>query len=119
MPLTALTVKTPPGPHPGTIAADAADFTWEAGDAANGNDFTPTGEEMLLVRNDDVGAQTVTITTVADEKSRTGDITAYSIGAGEYAFFGPFAVDGWRHPDGKIHVAVSDANIKFALVRVR
>lgn len=119
MPRTALTVKTPPGPHPGAIAANGADFTWEAGDNVNGNDFTPTGEELLLVRNDDAGAQTVTITTAPDKFARTGNITAYSVGIGEYAYFGPFAVDGWRQTDGKIHVACSSANIKFALVRVR
>ena len=56
---------------------------------------------------------------MADDLSRTGDITAYSIGAAEYAFFGPFAVEGWRQTDGKIHVACSHADIKFALVRIR
>lgn len=70
MPRTALTVKTPPGPHPGAIAANGADFTWEVGDNVNGNDFTPTGEELLLVRNDDAGAQTVTITTAPDKFAR-------------------------------------------------
>ncbi len=119
MPRTALTVLTPPGPHPGTVSADAADFAWEAGDNVNGNDFSPTGEELLLIRNDNVGAQTVTITTVADKLGRTGDITTYSVGIGEYAVFGPFAVEGWRQTDGKIHVACSAADVMFALMRIR
>ncbi len=117
MPRTAITVQTPPGAYPGTIAADAADLTWVAADVANKNSFVCAGGELVLVRNDDASAQTVTITSVADEYARTGDVSAYSVGAGEYALFGPIPVAGWRQSDGSVYLEASSANVKLAVIR--
>lgn len=118
MPRTALTPQSPPGAYPGTIAANAADLSFAAADVANKNQVALTGKEMLIVRNDNAGAQTVTINSVADSYARTGDITAYSIGAGEYAFFGPFPVAGWRQTDGNLYLEGSHADIKFAVIKL-
>ena len=116
---TALTIQSPPGKYPATpIAANGADFTWEAGDAGDNNSFKSTGREIVLVRNDNAGAQTVTIHSMIDERNREGDITAYSIGAGEYAVFGPFPVAGWRQPDGTVHIDPSHADLKFAVLQL-
>jgi hypothetical protein len=58
---------------------------------------------------------TFTLTSVADEHLRTGDITAYSLAAGE---IGAYRIknDGWRQSDGKIYLEGSAATIKFAVM---
>lgn len=116
---TALTPQSLPGSTPSLpLAADSADITWTAADNVNGNDVPHTGREIVLVRNDNVGAQTVTITSVADPYNRTGDITTYSVGIGEYAAFGPFDVAGWKQADGKLYLDASAADVFFAVLRL-
>lgn len=118
MPRTALPITTATGAYPGTVAANAADFTWQAGDATNLNSFVSTGAELLLVRNDNASAQTVSVLSVADSFARTGDITSYSVDAGEYATFGPFPTAGWRQSDGTVHIDPSHTDLKFAVVKL-
>lgn len=118
MPRTSLTPQTAKGPYPGTVSANDLDITWAAADAVNGNDFAFTGRELILARNDDAGAQTITLTSSADEKKRMGDITAYSIGIGEYAAFWAGGVQGWTQTGSKFFIDVSDANIFLAIVKI-
>jgi hypothetical protein len=101
-----------------SVAADEADLATEAGDDVNGNDVDCTGDELLVVHNTDVGAQTVTITAAPDEFGRAGSITAYSVGADEIAIFGPFPTAGWRQTDGKLYIDVSDATVELGVLRV-
>lgn len=115
---TALTPQTIVGKYPGTVSAGDADITFAAGDASNGNSFTLTGQEIIIARNDDAAAQTITIDSVPDPQNRTGDITSYSIGASEYAAFGPFPGLGWKQSDGTLHIDVGSANIKLAILRL-
>lgn len=115
---TALTPQAPLGPYPSLpVAANGLDFTWEAGDVT-GNTFTGAGHDLLLVRNDDVGAQTFTIASQPDSLNREGDVSDYSVGAGEYAAFWFGNVNGWRASDGSITVTPSSANLKFAVLRI-
>jgi len=118
MPRTALTVKSTLGSYPGVIAAEGADVTWEAADVSNKNQFKLTGKELVLVRNDNVAAKTVTITSVNDTFKRTQDIAAYSVGIGEYAMFGPFEITGWQQTDGNLYLEGSDVLIKFLIVKL-
>lgn len=118
----AVTPKQTLGSYPSLpISADGADFAFAAAGAAfaDGASFVITGKELLLVRNGAVTAQTVTISSVADEKGRTGDVTTYSIGASEYAVFGPFKKAGWAQAaDGnKLYFAASAATVEFAVLR--
>jgi hypothetical protein len=113
---TALTVQTVVGPYPASVAANDLDVTWTAADAANGNKFSITGREIILFKNDDVGAQTVTFTSQLDPQNRTQHITAYSLGAAETGAFKP-ALVGWANGSGEMLMAVSDANIFFAILR--
>jgi hypothetical protein len=101
-------------------AAGEADFTWTAADNVNGNSIQCTGREIILMRNDNVGAQTVTITSTEDDKGRTEDITAYSLGIGEYAQFGVGLTNskGWKQPAGTILLTPSAADLMFAILRV-
>jgi hypothetical protein len=88
----------------------------QAADVALGN-YTPIveGKTLLLVQNTDSGAHTVTISSVADAYNREGDITAYSLSAGEIALFGPFKAAGWSN-GGNLDIDASDATVKFAVI---
>ena len=110
-----------PGPYPVLpIVAEDLDFTWQLSGAsfADGFSFPLTGRELLLVRNDNAGAQTITIDSMPTKRTtRSGDITAYSIGIGEYALFGPFSSDGWEQTSGDINGEVSAADLALAVLK--
>lgn len=110
MPETLLTTGlfTVVGPYPGTVAADALNFVFQAVDASNGNEFVIAGREILLVRNSHgSNAITITIDSVADNHhSREGDISTYSLAAGEFMAFSFLnGADGWKQTDGTVHLA--------------
>lgn len=116
----ALTVQTLLGKYPVTpLVANSADIVWTAAgvDFVDGASFTLTGEEVLLVRNDNVGAQTITIDSVVDPYNRTGNITTYSIGIGEYAAF-RLARPGWAQTNGLLYFAASAADVFFSVIRL-
>jgi hypothetical protein len=117
----ALTPKTLPGSYPSLpLTANSVDFTFTPAGAsfADGASYPLTGNEILLVHNGNVGAQTVTISSVVDDLNRTGDITTYSLAAGEYAAFGPFKEKGWRQSTGLIHIAASATDVEFAVLKL-
>ena len=119
MAATALPIIAPLGSYPALpIAALGADFVFTAADSGAGNSFVSTGRELLLVQNSGGSAYTVTISSVADNLQRTGDITTYSVGAGLFSMFGPFSQSGWKQTDGTVHVTASNAAILFAVVRL-
>jgi len=116
---TAITVQEIKAPF-AAITANSADFTFAAGTITDGDTFVCTGRELLLFQNTDVGAVTVTITSVDDEKGRAEDITSYSLGAGEFAVFGVGLTNakGWKSTSGTIRITVSDADLKVAVLRL-
>jgi len=116
----ALTPDESVGKFPTTpLTVNSADVTWTAAgaDFVDGAGFPLTGREVLLVNNKNIGAQTITISSVVDEKNRKDDITAYSIGIGEMAFF-HLGVKGWRQADGKLYFAVTAADVELAVLRL-
>lgn len=114
---TNLVAQTLPGAYPTLpISANTRDLTTNAIDIVNGNETTLVDSKtVVLLKNEDAGATTVTFTSVADTLGRTGDITAYSIGAGELAIFGPFKLVGWTH-SGKLWIDGSDVDLKVAVI---
>lgn len=114
---TAITVKETSGRYPTLpLAANSADFAFGVIDAVDGGAFVSDGTEIILVQNTDAGATTFTITSQKDQYGRTGDIAAYALQTTEFAVFavgGP----GWADVDGKVHVKVSDADVKIAVIR--
>ncbi len=117
MPRTSLTVTTALGSYPSLQpAANACDMAAPAADVGNMNQVTASGNDLIIVYNANGGAQTLTVSSVADLHNRTGDITTYSIGAGEYAVFGPFKSAGWMQSDGKIYLAGSHSDLKIGVV---
>jgi hypothetical protein len=115
MPRTSLTAKAVVGGY-GTYSADGADFTWTAADVANGNQVAATNNDLVLAYNSGATPYTVTISSVADPFNRTGDITTYSLAAGEYGVFGPFPNLGWKQSDGYLYLAASNASVRFAVI---
>lgn len=117
----ALTVQSPPPAYPALpLAVNSADVAFTAAGAAfaDGASYPLTGRELLLVRNPTGGALTVSIDSVSDSRNRTGDIAAYSIGAGEVAAFYFNRTEGWRQSDGTLHLEASAAGLEFAVVRL-
>ncbi len=93
-----------------------SDITLTAGDLG-GDDWVAGDNDLLLVKNDDVAARTITVTSVADPTfSRTKDITARSVPAGAIAMF-RFKRTGWAAAGtGKISLTVSNVLLKLAVI---
>jgi hypothetical protein len=71
-----LTKITPVGPYP-TLqpAVNTLDLTFTAADVTGDpqkEQFLPAADNLLLIWNKAVGAKTFTVTSVADDKNRTG-----------------------------------------------
>ena len=115
---TLITVKETAGQFPVLpLTANSADFTFGVLDLTDGGAFVADGTEIILVQNADAATQTVTIESQRDPRNnRTGDITTYSMGAGEFAVF-HVGREGWADGDGKIHIAISDVDVKVAVIR--
>lgn len=118
MPRTALTVQTPIGPYPTLpLTADSADITFTAGDVSNMNSapFGNKSKILCIFRNTGASPYTVTITSAVDTFNRTGDITTYSLGAGETM---AVLIDrtGWIQSDSSVYMAVSNASVTIALI---
>jgi len=100
-------------------AANSADLTMTAADTVNKEQFVASGNDLIIAHNTGASPHTITVTSVADgQTKRTGDITAYSLGAGEYAALGPFAKQGWVQADGKIYLEANHAEVKFGVVQL-
>jgi hypothetical protein len=115
---TSLVKTTALGSYGDYSVANSADLTMAAGDVANKNQFAATGDEVVIAHNTNGSAQTITVTSSPDPYGRTKDISAYSIGAGEYAVFGPFELTGWVQTDGKVYLEVSHADVKLGVVKL-
>ncbi len=103
----------------GTYGAGTVDVTMAAADVANGNQWACSGNDLLVAHNTGASAYTVTVTSVADPiTNRTGNITTYSLAAGDYAVFGPFGAVGWQQSDGYIYVDASNASVKLGVVQL-
>lgn len=90
-----------------------------AAEGADKSRFVASGNDLVLAHNSDpTNPYTVTISSVADDKGRSGDITAYALQAGEIAVFGPFQKAGWARSDGYVHLEASNAAVKFAVIQL-
>lgn len=102
------------------VTAGGITFAFTAGNAG-GDTITVTGRELIIIQNIGVGARTFTLASQADEKGRTGDITAYSLAAGEFAYFtgGLTNSIGWRNVStGLLTITPSHAEVKYAVLKL-
>lgn len=104
------------GPYPSDLELTAV--TWTAVDNSNGDQVVLTGQEILLFRNDNASSRTVTITSVADEKGRTGNLTL-SLNNGEYAAFQATKVGGWLQSDGNLYFTASGGDVYVAILKLK
>lgn len=114
---TTITAQVPLGSIGDYSVANAADYTYTAADTVNQNDTLLTGKELLLARNVDASPHTITINSQDDPFNRKEDVTAYSLGANEFAMFGPFDRTGWVNA-GKLEFEGDNVNIEFAVIRL-
>ena len=114
-----LTKIVPKGPYPALpVSANALDFVFTAADASNKEQFVPGNDTLVIIKNGHATlAKTFTLTSKADERNRTGDVTTYSLGAGEYALF-RFKKAGWMQSDGKIYMEAESSDIKYAVIQL-
>lgn len=99
------------------ITAGSLAITFAACDAVNGNSFTATGREILLINNSGGSAYTFTVTSVADNLNRLDtSLTSYSVAAGAYAAVQMKQLTGWAQ-SGAIDLTCSNASIKYAVVQ--
>lgn len=118
---TTIAVTTPPASYPTLpLAANSADVTLAAADVSNGNQiaWAQSGRMVVLVQHSGAGAaHTVTITSAPDAYNRTGDITSYSLAAGELAAF-VLNRAGWMQADGYLYLAGDSAEVKIGAFRI-
>ena len=106
---------------PGGYDSGGAALVWTAADVDNKNRFLATGREILLVRNENEAAQTVTITAVDDPFKRKEDASKeLAIGsvAPTFAVFQMFPTIGWQQSDGYIYLEAAAADVYFAVIEL-
>jgi hypothetical protein len=115
IPITQMPAKYPSLP----ITANALDvvFTLSGADFADKAHWQLGGKDILIVHGG-AGAITLTVESSADPYNRTGNITAYSIGIGEYAVFPQFQLAGWVDASGYLVVVASAADLGFLVLRL-
>ena len=120
MAATVITVQQLLSPFPVTpLTANSADITFTALTVSDGDVFTCTGREVILIKNG-TGTNTLTISSADDEKGRAEDITSYSIADGLFAVFpqGLTNAQGWKNSSGQIKLTPSSAELTCAVVRL-
>jgi hypothetical protein len=100
------------------ITAGSLAITFTACDATNGNSFTATGREVLLVQNaDGSAAHTFTVTSVADNLNRLDtSLTTYSLPLSTFAAVEMKNLSGWIQ-SGSINLTCSSTQIKYAVLQ--
>lgn len=102
------------------VTANAMDLTLVAADVVNKNQaaFNQASMLLLIFQNTHASAAgDVTIESAPDGLNREGDITDYSLAAGEIGFF--FARrSGWRQEDGNLYFDGSAATILFGVIKL-
>lgn len=122
MPRSSIPVITALGPYPALpLTADSADvvltaLTGTAG--ANGNQaaFGNFNRLLLLLQNSGAAPYTVTINSLASANvfNRTGDVTTYSLGVGEFmALF--IERNGWVQADGMLYFEATNVAVKAGI----
>lgn len=116
----AQTVLTPIQLRQDNYAVIAGDLTVTpvAMDATNGNSFTATGREVLIIQNTDASAHTFSIASVADGLGRSdASLSAYSVAANGFAAIQMSTLAGWIQPTGVVNLTTSSALLKIAVLR--
>lgn len=116
---TTITAQTPKGPYV-TLqpSATSLDLTMTAADITNKNQTLLNGSLLLIAQNSGASPYTITLTSVADSRLRTGDITTYSLAAGVISCYYINNTEGWLQADGYLYFEASNASVKFAVIKL-
>ena len=118
MPRVTVTKQVPLGPFPSLpVAANALDLTQLAADVTNKEQFVPSGDDLVIAHNTGASPYTITFTSAVDDRKRSGDVSAYSLGAGELAIF-RIKTQGWMQTDGRVYMEASNAAVKWSVVQL-
>lgn len=120
MAATVITVQQLLSPFPTTpLTANSADIVFTALTITEGDVFTCTGREVILISNG-TGTNTLTIDSSDDSFGREEDITAYSLAENDFAVFGQGLTNskGWKNSSGQIKLVPSSAEVKCAVLRL-
>jgi hypothetical protein len=103
------------------ITAGQLALTFTACDNVNGNSFTSTGREILIMQNTDSSSHTVTVTPVTDPYGGTNtSLTNYSLAAtgsaGSTSAVQMKYQPGWASA-GVISMTCTSALVKFAVLQ--
>jgi len=99
-----------------TETGNEQDMTWQAG-VTDGNFWTSTGKDLLLVRNNGGAAPSlVTINIGTDEFGRTGSIT-YDVGIDEIAYFGPLGSE-WADENGYVQIDSETTDLEYIVINL-
>lgn len=114
-----LTKQAPKGPYVALpVTANSLDLAFSAADATNKEEFVTGADSLLIVWNTHATTPyTFTISSVADDKKRTGDIGPYTLQAGEHAQY-RLKKTGFMQSNGKIYMEAENAAIKFAVIEL-
>jgi len=101
------------------VSAGNLTVTMTACDTVNGNQYTYTGRDVLLMQNTDTSAHAITINTIADPYGGTNTtLTAYSLPASSISAIQMKFAQGWLQSGGVIQIAACSSNlIKLAVVQ--
>lgn len=113
---TALTVQALSGPFPDPANMDNLVFT--AADVANMNEFVFTGREIIIARNTDASPRNITLTSSKDPQRRLGNVTK-AIAASAFAVFQASDLTGWLQTGGRFWLEADNANVQFAIIRLK
>lgn len=118
MPRATLPQSAPVGAYPVLpLAANSADVVMTAANTTDLNQvaFGTSGRLLIIAHNSGGSAATVTFTSARDQYNRVGDISAYSIDAGEVAAF-VFSRAGWQQTDGFLYLQASAVGVRFGVI---
>lgn len=99
------------------ISAGGLTLTLTACDNTNGNSFTATGREILIIQNTDTSSHTFTITPVTDPYGGTNTtLTNYSAPASSFSALQMKYLVGWANA-GVVGLTCSSNLIKYAVIQ--
>lgn len=101
------------------VAADELNLAWQTM-SAGGEHIVCTGREIVLIRNNS-GTNTVTITSVDNDKGRQENLAAYEITGSEIMVWtgGLTNSKGWKQTNGTILItATTGTAVSIAVLRL-
>lgn len=97
---------------PAGVSQGLLDKAFQAADPVNGNYFTSSGRDMLLVFNSDAVSHTFGIQSAPDQFGRFANIT-YTVAAGGYEAVIITSQAIYTQPNGQVILSASDSHISF------